>query len=238
MIKLFSFVTAVFLSGVIAHPALAQPAGQPIRFIIGSTPGGPIDAYARTIADPMSRALNRTIVIETKSGANGNISAQYMLTTPPDGTTVWVGTAGMTEINPVVYPNLAWSIDDFIPVIKGVEATIVLSVNPSVPAKTLAELVEWVKANPGKLSYASWSPGTPSSFLGFQLNQRFNLDLTHVPYKGSSQQISDLIGGQVPLGFTQVQQTIPAVQAGQLRAIATTGKSAPRFSQIRRPLRN
>ena len=119
--------------------------------------------------------------------------------------------------------------DDFLPLIKGVESSPVLVTHPSVPAKTLTELVAWVKSNPGKLSYASWSPGTPSAFLGYQLTERFGLDLTHVPYRGSAPQTTDLIAGHQLLGFAQMQSTVPAVRAGQLTAIATTGSSRSRL---------
>jgi tripartite-type tricarboxylate transporter receptor subunit TctC len=217
------------LAVVLAHPALAQSDTSNIRFVVGAPAGGAIDPYARIIAEHMSKTLGRTIIVENKPGANGNISAQYMLTLPADGSAVWVGTAAMTEINPGAYPNLRWSNDDFTPVIKGVESTPVLVTHPSVPAKTLDEVVAWAKANPGKLSYASWSPGTPSAFLGYQLNERFGLDLQHVPYRGSAPQTTDLIAGHALIGFAQMQSTIPAVRAGQLRAIATTGATRSRF---------
>ena len=225
-----SFAIALVGIGLVAAPpASAQSDSNTIRFVVGAVAGGAIDPYARMIADRMSRTLGRTIIVENKPGANGNISAQYMLTLPRDGTAVWIGTAAMTEINPSAYPNLNWSIDDFTPLIKGVESVPVLVTHPSVPAKTLSELVTWVKANPGKLSYASWSPGTPSAFMGFQLNERFGLDLTHVPYRGSAPQTTDLIAGHALLGFAQMQSALPALRAGQLRAIATTGATRSRF---------
>ena len=106
---------------------------------------------------------------------------------------------------------------------------LVLVTHPSVPAKTLPELVKWVGANPGKVTYASFSPGTPSHFLGFQLNERFKLDMVHVAYKGSAPQITDLLGGQVVLGFTQLQAALPHVQSGKLNAIAVTSRERTRF---------
>src|SRR4029078_1686396 len=202
-------------------PALAQSGA--LRFIVGAPAGGAIDPYARVIAEYIGKTLGQNAIVENKPGANGNISAQFMLTQPADGTTVWVGTAAITEINPGVYSNLTWSMDDFLPVIKGVESSPVLVTHPSVKAKTLAEVIAWVKANPGKLSYASWSPGTPSAFLGFQLNERFGLDLAQALYRGSGPQPTALIGGHQLLGFAQMKSAIPAVRAGKLRAIATTG---------------
>jgi tripartite-type tricarboxylate transporter receptor subunit TctC len=200
-----------------------------IKFIVGAPAGGAIDPYARLIADRMSKVLNHTIVVENKPGANGTISAQWVVEQPADGHVVWVGTQAMTEINPSAYHHLKWTIDDFIPLIKGVESPAVLVTHPSVPAKNLAEVVAWVKANKGKLSYASWSPGTPSAFLGYQLNEKFGLDLTHVPYRGSAPQTSDLLAGHALLGFAQMQSSLPHIRAGKLRAIAVTSATRSRF---------
>jgi tripartite-type tricarboxylate transporter receptor subunit TctC len=202
---------------------------RPIRLVVGAPAGGAIDPYARLIADDMAKRLGRAMIVENKPGANGNISAQYVADAPADGALIWVGTAAMTEINPSAYSNLRWSIDDFIPLIKGVESAPVLVIHPSVPAKSLSDLVAWVKSSPGKLSYASWSPGTPSAFLGFQLAERFGLDLAHVPYRGSAPQTTDLIAGHALFGFAQAQSTLAPLRAGQLRALATTGPARSRF---------
>jgi tripartite-type tricarboxylate transporter receptor subunit TctC len=110
-----------------------------------------------------------------------------------------------------------------VPLIKGVEAPLVLVTNPKVPAKTFPELITWLKANAGKLSFASYSAGTPSHFLGDQLNEKFKLDLVHVPYTGAGPQVNDLFAGHSMLGFTQIATALPHVEAGKLNAIATTG---------------
>jgi tripartite-type tricarboxylate transporter receptor subunit TctC len=225
-----------------AGQALAQSDAGPIRFVVGAPAGGAIDPYARLIAEHMQKTLGQTIIVENKPGANGNISAQWVVDQPADGRIVWVGTQAMTEINPSAYRDLKWKIDDFVPLIKGVESAPVLVTHPSVPVKTLDELAAWVKKNPGKLSYASWSPGTPSAFLGYQLNETFGLDLTHVPYRGSAPQTSDLVAGHALLGFGQMQSTLPHIRAGKLRAIATTGSNrsphhpdVPTFAELGHP---
>ncbi|MPZ58715.1 MAG: tripartite tricarboxylate transporter substrate binding protein [Rhizobiales bacterium] len=216
-----------------ASPAHAQALSGIIRFIVGAPTGGAIDPYARMIADHMAKTLGQSIIVENKPGANGTISAQWVVDQPADGRVVWVGTQAMTEINPSAYRHLKWTIDDFVPLIKGVESAPVLVVHPSVPAKTLPELVAWVKQNPGKLSYASWSPGTPSAFLGYQLNEKFGLDLTHVPYRGSAPQTSDLIAGHALVGFGQMQSTLPHIRSSKLRAIAMTGSNrSPRLPEV------
>ncbi len=172
--------------------------------------------------------LGKTLIVESKPGANGNIAAQFVVDAPADGSVIWVGTQSMVEINPSAYKSLRWKPADFIPVIKGIESPLMLSTHPSVPAKTLAELVAWVKANPKKLSYASYSAGTPSHFLGFQMNERFGLDLAHVPYRGGAPQVTDLVAGHALLGFTQVQGALEHVRAGRLNAILTTGAQRAR----------
>jgi tripartite-type tricarboxylate transporter receptor subunit TctC len=153
----------------------------PIRFIVGLAPGGAVDPYARIIAEHMAKTLDRSIIVENRPGATGNISAQFMIDAPADGQLIWVGTQALTEINPSVFDNLRWKIDDFLPLIKGVQAPLVFVAHPSVPANNFAEFLTWAKANRGKLSYSSYTPGTPSHFLGFQLNEKFDLDLTSAP---------------------------------------------------------
>jgi len=208
--------------------AAAWPA-RPVNIVVGTPAGGAVDAYARVLAQYLGKVTGATFVVENKPGANGNISAEHVLKAPADGHALWIGTQSMVTINPAAYATLRWKPDDFEPIAKGVEAPLVLVTHPSVPAKSLAELVGWVKANPGKVSYASFSPGTPSHFLGFQLNERFALDMTHVPYKGSAPQVTDLLGGQVPLGFSQLQTTLAHFESGKLSAIAVTSEKRSRY---------
>jgi tripartite-type tricarboxylate transporter receptor subunit TctC len=213
-----------------AQHALAQAwPTRTVTLVVGTPAGGAIDAYARALAEQLTRQTGGTFIVDYKPGANGNISAESVLKAPADGSTLWIGTHGMVTINPSAYPNLRWKQSDFKPISKGVEAPLVLVTAPSVPARTLPELTKWVAANPGKVSYASFSPGTPSQFLGFQLNERFKLDMVHVPFKGSAPQVTDLLSGQVPLGFTQLQTALPHIQAGKLHAIAVTSEQRSRF---------
>jgi tripartite-type tricarboxylate transporter receptor subunit TctC len=202
---------------------------SPVRVIVGVPAGGVLDPYARIVSEHMEKTLGRPMIIENKPGANGNLSALTVLDAPADGQAIWIGTQSMTEINPSAYSNLRWSMKDFVPLIKGVSAPLVLVTHPSVPAKTLPELIDYIKKNPGKLGYASFSPGTPSHFLGFQMNEKFGLDLTHIPYKGSGQQTTDLVAGHALMGFSQLGSTIPHIKAGKLNAIAVTGAERSRF---------
>jgi tripartite-type tricarboxylate transporter receptor subunit TctC len=227
----FCFVLGAFaLSLLLPSQTMAQNAGSGvIRIIIGAAAGGILDPYARIVGEHMSKTLGRTIVVESKPGANGTIAAQYIVDSPADGGLIWVGTQAMTEINPSVYSNLRWTIDDFIPIVKGVEAPLILVTHPSVPAKTLKELVAWIKSKPGQLSYAAFSPGTPSAFLGHQLNKSFGLDLAQVAYRGSGPQTTDLVAGHALFGFAQLGNAMPHIAAGKLNAIAVTSPERSRF---------
>jgi len=236
-----ALVGAAVLLSPFANTSAPAQTGT-IRFIVGLSPGGAVDPYARIISEHMAKTLGQTIIIENKPGASGNISAQFMVESPANGTLIWVGTQALTEINPSAFSNQRWSIDDFVPLIKGVEAPLVLVAHPSVPANSLAEFLAWAKANRGKLNYSSYTAGTPSHFLGFQLNEKFDLDLTHVPYRGSALQVTGLIAGHSLFGFAQVNSSLPQVRTGKLKALAVTGPTrdrsmpdVPTFSELGYP---
>jgi tripartite-type tricarboxylate transporter receptor subunit TctC len=227
----FAYTALLALAAAFVAPlALAQTwPGKSVTLVVGTPAGGSVDAYARALADQLARQTGGTFIVENKAGANGNLSADHVLAAAPDGHTLWISTQAMFTINPSVYPNLRWKQSDFKPIAKGIESPLVLVTHPSVPARTLPELVKWAAANPKKAAYASFSPGTPSHFLGFQLNERMKLDMVHIPYKGSAPQIADLLGGQVLVGFTQLQAALPQVQSGKLNAIAVTSKERTKF---------
>ncbi len=231
--KVVLFVAALALScaSLSIAQVQAQKAELPpvVKIIVGSVAGGVLDPYARIVGEHMSKTLDRTLIVENKPGANGTIAAQFVVDQPADGALLWIGTQAMTEINPSAYKNLRWSIDDFIPIVKGVQAPLVFVTHPSVPAKTLDELIAWIRANPGKLGYASFSPGTPSAFLGHQMNQKFGLDLAHIVYRGSGPQTNDLVGGHALMGFAQLGNALPHLKSGKLNAIAVTSKERSRF---------
>ncbi len=213
-------VRLIWLVALLLAP-LAAHAQSAIKFVIGTAPGGAIDPYARIVADPMAKALKENIIVEYKPGANGNASARYIAEQPADGALVWVGTQAFTEINPSAVTTQRWSIDDFVEIIRGVEAPLVFAAHPSVPANTFPEFLTWAKANKGKLSYASYQPGTPSHFLGYQLNEKFDLDLTHVPYRGSGLQATALVGGQSLFGFAQVANSVPMIRDRQVEGASS-----------------
>lgn len=213
--------TAAASAASLGSPALAQ-APRVARLIIPLAAGGATDSYGRLIADHMSRTIGRPMIVEHKPGGTGIVGSQFVVDQPADGSHLLLSTQAIMEIVPHAQRDVRWSLDSFIPLIRGVTAPLVLLANPSVPAKSLAELIAWIKQNPGKLSYSSYLAGTPAHFLGFQLNERFGLDLVHVPSKGSGFQMTDLIAGHVQFGFGQMQSSLPFVRDGKLRAIACT----------------
>jgi tripartite-type tricarboxylate transporter receptor subunit TctC len=225
-----TFVTLAAASAAnAASPASAQfTSGRPIRLIIPLAVGGATDSYARLIVEHMARTLQRPVIVEHKPGGSGIVGSQYVVDQPADGNLLLLVTQATTEILSHVQRDMKWSLNDFIPLIRGVTSPLVLVANPSVPAKSLAELVAWIKQNPGKLSYSSYTAGTPSHFLGYQMNERFGLDLLHVPSKGSGFQMTDMIAGHVQFGFAQTQSSLPFLRDGKLRAIAITDEARSR----------
>lgn len=196
---------------------------RPVTIVVGTPPGGGFDAYARSIAEPFSRSLGQQVLVENRPSAGANISAEYVARVPADGHILLVGSAALLEINPLTFSNMRWKPADFRPIIKGVEAPLVFVTHPKIPARNFAQFAAWLKSNRGRIAYASYSPGTPSHFLGYQLNERLAAEMVHVPYKGSGPQVNDLLGGHVLLGFTQVQTALAHVKAGKLIALGTTG---------------
>lgn len=219
---------ALTLTCALAMPIAHGAIDTPIHIVVGTPAGGAVDVYGRTIARGLSEVLGRTVLVENRSGANGNISAQHVLQQPADGNTLWVGTQAMVEINPSAFEQNPWQPGDFIPIIRGIEAPLVLVTNPSVPAKDFKSLIEWLRKNPGT-GYASFSPGTPSHFLGYQLADHYKLDMVHIPYRGSAPQTADLAAGHSVVGFSQIQTTRAMLQDHRLNAIATTGAERSRF---------
>lgn len=202
--------------------------GKPVTLLVGVPAGGALDPFARTLADQLAKVTGGTFVVENRPGANGNLSAEAVLRAPADGHTLWIGTQSMVAINPSAFAQLRWKPSDFKPILKGVEAPLVLVTNPSVAARSFDELARWIQNPANKAAYASFSPGTPSHFLGYQLNERLKGSMVHVPYKGSSPQVTDILGGQVPLGFTQLASAVPHIKEGKLRAIAVTSPQRSR----------
>jgi tripartite-type tricarboxylate transporter receptor subunit TctC len=211
---------------LLAHP-YAEAQNWPersIKLIAPSTAGGPPDVYARAVSDFLAKALGQPVIVENVPAAGGMIAAQQIQRAPADGYTLLVNTAGMMTITPNANKKANYKGDDFAQICQGVESALILAANPNLGAKTFNDLSQWVQSHKQAASYSSYSPGSPAHFLGYQLSEALKVDMTHVPYKSSPQQITDMIGGVAPLGFVQIATATPQVKAGKLIAYATTSE--------------
>ncbi len=200
--------------------AQAYP-NKPIRFVTGYAAGGSPDVVGRIIGNKLTEAWGQQILIDNRPGASGNIGAEQVAKAMPDGYTLLIATANEISINPHLQKSLPFNPDrDFAPVVMAVQNELVLSVHPSIPANNVRELVAYAKANPGKISYASLGLGS-IHYLGIEwLKNLADIDMVHIPYKGSSQLLPDLLSGRVQLSFTGIPAAMPHVKLGKLRAIA------------------
>lgn len=230
-IRNLSALTMLGLSAAITQ-AQAWPE-KPIKLLAPSTAGGPPDVYARALADHMARALGQPVIVENIPAGGGMIAAQQIMRAPADGYTLLVNTAGMMTITPNANPRAQYKVSDFAQICQGVDAALVLATNQQLGPKDYRQLTQWLKAQKTPPTYSSYSPGSPAHFLGYQLSESLDIDMTHIPYKSSPPQITDMIGGAAPLGFGQIATTVPHIKAGKLIAHATTGdKRSPLLPDV------
>jgi tripartite-type tricarboxylate transporter receptor subunit TctC len=228
----FLYLTA----GAAALPAVSRVAraqaypSRPLRWIVPYPPGGASDPIARLIVPFLSERLGQPIVIENKPGAGANIDTEFVVRSPPDGyTLLFITTANM--INATFYKKLSFDfIRDIVAVAGLVRLPLVLEVNPSVPAKTVAELISYGKANPGKVNFASAGVGTSLHLAGELFNMMTGLSLVHVPYRGSAPAVTDMLGGQVQVMFDNLFTSLEHIKAGKLRALGVA--TAVRVQQL------
>ncbi|MDF2467171.1 MAG: hypothetical protein K0Q43_5406 [Ramlibacter sp.] len=216
---------------MIGLPARAQAwPGKPIRLIVAGPAGGSADIVARLVAEPLARELGQPVVVDNKPGAAGGIAVGELLQAQRDGHTMMVGVNSLVSEIPHIV-KLRWDMAREIrPVAELARGGLVLVGHPSVPAKNLAELIAYVKANPGKVNYASYSAGTLSHVLGLLLNRAAGIELTHVGYKGSTPALADVMGGHVPLMFDGLATSLPLIKGGKIKAFAVS--SPKRAAQL------
>ncbi len=228
------FTRLVFVAALLAAPAgsaLAQAQAypnKPIRVVVPFPPGGSTDFLARIVGQKLTAAWGQQVIIDNKPGAGGTLGAAEAARATPDGYTLLMGAVHHT-IATSAYAKLPYDFQkDFAPVTVVAIVPNILVVNPSIPANTVKELIAYAKANPGKLTYGSAGMGTAHHLIGEQFNMLAGVDILHVPYKGSSPAVADLVAGQVSLMYDTVASCLPHVKAGKLRAIgvATARRSA------------
>lgn len=208
----------------LAPAALAQAfPSKPVRIVIGAPPGGTSDVVARLLADGMNKEWGQAVIVDAKPGGAGTIGINELLSAAADGHTLMVGpSAAVTEIPHVIKVRYD-PFKDLKPLVDLGGGGLVLVGHASLPAKNVAEVVSYAKANAGKVSYASYSAGTISHTMGLALNKAAGIDLNHVPYKGSPPALQDVMGGHVALMFDGPATSIPMIKGGKLKAIAISG---------------
>ncbi len=216
---------AAFAGIALAFAVQAEPyPSKPIRIVVPFPVGGIADTFGRAIGAKLGETWGQPVVIENKPGAGGNIGADFVAKSPPDGYTLVMGNIGTHAVNQSLFKVMPYdTLRDFVPIAHVLDAEGLLVVNPSVNAKTVPELIALARAEPGKLSYASGGLGTTSHLAGELFKSMAKVDMVHVPYKGNAPAITDLLGGQTQLIFATMPTVLPQVKAGRLRAIAVIG---------------
>jgi tripartite-type tricarboxylate transporter receptor subunit TctC len=220
--RLFRLAAGVLTAPVSSKVALASDyPDRPVRIVVGFPPGLAPDIVARLIAQSLSERLGQNVIVDNRAGASSNIAADVVVRAAADGYTLLYVTLG-NAINATFYRHLDFDlVRDFAPVAGTVRSPSILVVTPSLPATTLPEFIAYVKANPGKINFASGGTGTAPHLAGELFKQMTGVDLVHVPY--SSSYMSDLLAGRVQVTFAPIATSIANIQAGKLRALAVTG---------------
>jgi tripartite-type tricarboxylate transporter receptor subunit TctC len=208
-------------------PAAAHAQGypnKPIRLVVPYAPGGATDIIGRAAAAELSKTMGQQVIIENRPGAGGNLGAEQVARSAPDGYTLLVSPSSLHGITPFLYNKLTYDPNkDLAPIIVLGSFANVLVMNPSIKANSVSELVALIKASPGKFTYASSGSGSTIHLSGEMFKSMLNLDIAHVPYKGSSPALTDLMGGQVSIMFDNIPSAITFIRSGKLKALATTG---------------
>ena len=206
---------------------------KPIRFVVGQAPGGATDIIARLVGNKMQEGLGQNIIVENRTGAAGSIGAASVAKSPPDGYTLLVVSSSYS-INPSLYSSLPFDPQkDLAPVSLLAEAPFLLVVHPSVPAKSVKDLIALAKAQPGRLTYGSGGNGSSGHLAGALFEMGSHVKLTHVPYKGAGQALVDVVSGQITFMFASVLSSIPHIKQGRLRALGVTSvKRSPALPQV------
>ena len=217
-------VAAVSAASALPAISMAQETSRPLRIIVPFPPGGSTDMVPRNIQDVLPKLLGgQSVVIENRAGAGGSIGMAEVARAT-DGVTFGIATLSTQGVNPAVYKKLSYdAIDDFIGVTEIVKAPGVVVINPKlIPVRNFAEFVAYLKANPGKVSFATPGNGTIAHMWGVQFQKSTSTRMQHIPYKGAAPAINDVLGGQVPVYFDQVASSLPHIKSGKVKALAVT----------------
>ena len=222
-------IAAAFAAAIASAPAPALSAAafpdHPIRLVVGYAAGGPSDALARALSEPLSAALGQPVVVDNHPGASGIAGADAVVKAAPDGYTIGIGTAGNLAIRPAVQAGIPYDARrDLQPISLLATVPNVLLVSPSIPVTTVGQLVEYARARPGALSYASTGPGNSSHLTAELFKTLTGVELVHLPYRGAEPALNDLMSGQVQIMFATMRSSIQHVRSNAVRALAVTGR--------------
>ncbi|KJC36096.1 ABC transporter substrate-binding protein [Bradyrhizobium sp. LTSP885] len=221
---------SAFVVGLVAALALVSQAHaadyptRPIKLVVPYAAGGPTDVLGRIVGEYLGRDLKQTVVVENKAGAQGAIGAEAVVRSDPDGYTLFMTAASIFVLNPLLYKKLSYDPRDLRVLAVITDAPMIMEVNPSVPATTIAEFVAYAKKNPGKLNFGSAGTGGTVHLAGEMFKQMAGIEMTHVPYKGAGPALTDLLSGNIQLMFDTLGTALPPVRSGLLRAL---GVSSP-----------
>jgi tripartite-type tricarboxylate transporter receptor subunit TctC len=226
---LLRYIVALFaLTGIIipVSAAIADDyPSRPVKVIVPFGAGGPTDVYTRAIAEELRKSLHQAFIMENRPGAGTTIGTDVVAKSPPDGYTLLM-VSGTQTVNETLYAHKPYQLmRDLVPIAPLIDTDLVLVVHPSVPAKTLAELLALARAKPGTLNYGSSGPGSNYHMAGELLKNLTGVDIVHVPYKGSTGARNDILSGQIQILFDSVPTMAPQIKAGMVRALSTSGKA-------------
>jgi len=235
LLKLSACLLAALAFAMVPQPTLAEPyPARPITWVVPFTPGGVTDTTSRAISRKMGELLGEPFVVENRPGVGGSMATEQVAQATPDGYTVLYVTSGTMAANLALYKNLKYQpLKDFIPVHGMFLSPTVLVVEASRPYKTVAELIGFAKVNPGALNYGSAGPGTGTHLTSEMVQARTGVKMTHVPYKGSTPALQDLLGGRLDLMYDYTVVLLPHIKSGRLRALAVMGpKRLPALPEV------
>ena len=228
--KIVAILMALVAPLLASQSAQAFP-DRPIKLVVASPAGSPPDVMARLLSDKMAELLGQPVIVDNRPGAGGTIGAKSVLAAEPDGYTLMMGSTSNLLIAPATYKNAGYTASTFAPVSRVADSSEVLSVHPSVTAKSVAELIALARSKPGTLNFASAGNGTLPHIEGEILKTQAKIEITHVPYRGGGNALTGLVAGQVQIMFSTLTQMLPYIREGRLRGLAissaTRSKLAP-----------
>ncbi len=223
-------IAALLAASAATHAQQASYPAKTVRLVVPLVAGGPTDILARLIAQPLGERLGHTVVVDNRPGAGGNIGAEMVAKSPPDGHTLFMGTSGPMSINISLYPKLGYDpVRDFAPIILAASAPFVAVVHPSLPASNIKQLIALVKSKPGQLNFGA-VPGNAAHLATELFKSMAGLDMVFVPYKGAAPANTDLVAGQIQLSFASTPGAMPLVKGGRLKALAIS--SSKRIAKL------